>query len=143
MQIIEIKKSTRPPVIIYEKAKEMFGVDFDKGVTFTVGDTIHSKEFPISDDLMEHEQVHVIQQTNYIGGWKAWWERYFDDPYFRYIQELEAYQKQYKYYCIKTKDRNYRAKFLHTIASHLTNMYGLQETGLTLKSAKDAIQLFK
>lgn len=141
MQIIQINKSTRPPEIIYETAQKMFGVDFNKGATFTVGNTIHSKEFPISDDLLEHEQVHVIQQTNYDGGWQAWWDRYFEDPYFRYVQELEAYQKQYKYYCSKHKDRNDRAKFLHIISTHLTTIYGLQAIGLSLKQAKDRIQL--
>lgn len=140
MQVIQIKKSTTPPEIIYETAQKMFGADFNKGVTFTVGDTIHSKEFPLAPDLVKHEETHVIQQANYDGGWKAWWDRYFEDPYFRYTQEIEAYQEQYKFYCLHIKDRNKRAVFLHTIATHLCTIYGFDKIGLDMVKAKKDIK---
>lgn len=135
MRAIEIKQSSVPPVGIYEKARDMFGVDFRKGAVFTVGNTIHSEHWPISPDLYEHEKTHVIQQDGYEGGFTQWWDRYFEDPYFRYTQEVEAYQNQYKFYCKAVKDRNQRAKFLYVIAIHLTNMYGLQKIGQTLNKS--------
>jgi len=131
IQAIEIKFSTRPPQGIYEKARDEFGVDFRKGAVFTVGDVIHCESFPLPDHLYEHEKVHVIQQSNYDGGYVEWWNRYFEDPYFRYTQELEAYRTQYKFFCSKVKDRNQRFKFLNHIATHLTTLYGLQKVGQT------------
>lgn len=127
METIEIKFSTIPPAGIYERARDMFGVDFRQGVVFTVGDTIHANKFPLSADLYEHEKTHVIQQRAYNGGPEAWWERYFDDVYFRYSQEIEAYRVQYKFYCMNTKDRNRRAVFLHHILGHITKIYGFDK----------------
>lgn len=124
MQTIEIKQSTVPPVGIYEKCRDKFKVDFRKGVVFTVGDTIHAMRFPLPADLYEHEKTHVIQQSNYAGGWTAWWDRYLDDPYFRYTQEIEAYRNQYKYFCSQVRDRNTRAKFLYQITHQMMTMYG-------------------
>lgn len=127
MEAIEIKHSLVPPNGIYEKARDMFGVDFRQGVVFTVGDTIHSQTWPLSPDLLIHEKTHVTQQNNYDGGAYAWWDRYFEDPYFRYVQEIEAYRNQYKALCNVFKDRNKRAKLLNTIINHLRTMYGLEQ----------------
>lgn len=69
METIEIKYSPKtPPAGIYEKARDMFGVDFRQGVVFTVGDTIHSQTWPLTPDLLTHEKTHVIQQDGYEGG---------------------------------------------------------------------------
>lgn len=127
MKAIQIKNSTVPPAGIYERARDKFGVDFRKGVVFTVGDTIHAMKFPIPKDLYQHEVTHVEQQENYEGGWEAWWERYFEDPYFRYSQEIEAYRNQYKWFCGVAKDRNTRFKFAHQLVSQMMTMYGFDE----------------
>ena len=69
MPSIEYKTSNIPPPV-YERAKELWGVDFDKGTVFTYGDTVHSKS-PLSADLLAHELVHVRQQT--LIGRDEWW----------------------------------------------------------------------
>lgn len=128
MKAIEVKYSREiPPAGIYEKARDMFGVDFRQGVVFTVGDTIYSQTFPLTPDLMVHEKTHVTQQDNYDGGAYAWWDRYFEDTYFRYSQDIEAYRNQYKHLCTMFKDRNKQAKLLQVIISHLRTMYGFNE----------------
>ncbi len=127
MQAIEIKYSPVPPPQIYERARDKWGVDFRKGVVFTCGDTIHACYWPLEPDMLVHEKVHVLQQTNYPGGYKAWWERYFEDEYFRYSQEMEAYRAQYKNLCERYKDKNQRSDFVNTIISHLRRLYGFEQ----------------
>lgn len=134
-QVINIKASTVPPQGIYEKAREMFGADFRAGVVFTVGDTIHAMRFQIPDDLMVHERTHVLQQINYPGGPQAWWERYFEDIYFRFNQEMEAYNNQYKFICQKYKDRNTRAKEMHDLIRAINLLYKFD----SLKLSKERI----
>lgn len=125
-----------PPKEIYNRAVELFGIDFEKGTTFTVGDTIYSKG-EISPDLLEHEKVHIKQQAS---GWREWWERYFTDTAFRTTQELEAYQEQYRWVLKNIKDRNERARYLMFFAQSLSGkMYGnvlsLQDAMFFIKRA--------
>ena len=127
IDVTQIKHSNVPPQHIYEKARDMFGVDFRNGVVFTVGDTIHSQSWPLSPDLLTHEKTHVTQQLNYDGGKYKWWDRYFEDKYFRYSQEIEAYRNQYEHLCVMFKDRNKRAVLLMTIVRHLRTMYGFEQ----------------
>lgn len=119
------KISTRkPPAHIYDPCVEKWGVDFNKGIVFTYGDTIHSKD-PIPRDLMVHELTHVRQQREIEGGADAWWEKYLSDDEFRLSQELEAYRKQYQWVKNNVKDRNQQAKDLQFFAQCLSGpMYG-------------------
>jgi len=118
-----------PPKKIYKKAKKYFGediVNFDKGTTFTVGDTIYCK-INIPRDLLIHELVHVRQQTEM--GWKKWWKKYFKDVEFRYSQEIEAYRKQYQWIKNNVKDRNMQNKYLVFYARSLSGkLYGNLKT---------------
>lgn len=118
----KVQFSTKPPEGIYQKARDMFGVDFRQGAVFTVGNVIHSNKFPLSADLYQHELVHVEQQTT-IGA-EIWWERFFTDIYFRYSQETEAYRAQYKFLCSQVKDRNKRFYFANSIVNLMKTMYG-------------------
>lgn len=118
---MEYKLSTVPPPV-YERARELWGVDFDKGVVFTFGDTIHCK-WPIPPDVLAHELVHVKQQTEQSKDY--WWFKYFTDAEFRLEQELEAYRAQYQWIVKHVKDRNIRAKYLTHYAQCLSGeMYG-------------------
>lgn len=108
----------KPP--IYERCVKEFGVDWDKGVIFTYGNTVYSKH-ELPEDLKAHEATHVKQQTEM--GKDVWWDRYFADPKFRLEQEVEAYRNQMKY-----ADENYnritrRVIYKHVIKSMIT-MYG-------------------
>jgi len=46
----------KPPSWVYDKAVALFNVSFDKGIIFTVGDTIYSKD-KISRDLEALKQI--------------------------------------------------------------------------------------
>jgi hypothetical protein len=95
-------------------------------VVFTYGDTVYNpNNIPISDDLKMHELTHADQQGHNDKDAKKWWEKYFTDPQFRFLQELEAYQNQYRFFCGVIHDRNRRAKFLMKIAGDLSSaLYG-------------------
>lgn len=136
MEKIQIKHSTVPPTGIYEKCRDRFGADFRKGVVFTVGDTIHAQKWPLPPDLYQHEATHVEQQSNFEGGWRAWWDLYLENPYFRYTQEIEAYQNQYRYFIKIHHDRNKRNLFLHMLTQQVMLMYGFEEIQLTEKQVR-------
>lgn len=119
---LDYKISKDPPEGIYEKAKELWKVDFENTV-FTYGDTIHSK-YPLTSDVLAHELVHVRQQTEM--GKDVWWNRYWTDPQFRLDQEAEAYREQYRTVCNLIADRNNRSKALLFYAQSLSgSMYGM------------------
>lgn len=119
--MIEVKYSTKVPEIYFE-CKKRFGVEWTRGVIFTVGDTIHCIA-KIPPDLEVHEKTHVRQQAEM--GVKEWWDKYLDDPAFRLSQEVEAYRNQIKFLMKDMKDRNARAKRIHHITLGLSGpMYG-------------------
>lgn len=119
----------------YQECVNKFGVDINKNVVFTYGDTIHARCY-VSGDLFVHEQTHSIQQE--LMGKDRWWRRYIDEPTFRLSQELEAYRKQYKFFVKHCKDRNLVAKFLFKIGTDLSGQtYG------NLISQSEAITLIK
>ena len=130
----EVKFSSEKPPI-YERAKDFFGVDWDKGVIFTYGDTIHCK-FQITPDLVEHEKVHIEQQKEL--GPEKWWDRYLSYEDFRYHQEIEAYRAQYKFCKEHIKDRNRLNQRLLMMAGDLCHMYKLGNLFIT-----DATKIIK
>lgn len=123
-----------PPKEIYDRAVEMFGADFNRGTTFTVGNIIYCKG-NISPDLLEHEKVHIKQQGS---NWKEWWEKYFTDNIFRVEQEIEAYRTQYKWVKNNIKDRNKQSRYLMFFATCLSGkMYG------NILNLQDALKFIK
>lgn len=105
---------------IYEKLHERFGVDWEKGIIITYGDTVHCK-FPLSDDLLVHEQTHIDQQAKI--GKEVFFEKYMSDSVFRLIQEVEAYQNQWKY--IKSHyNHQYRRFLKKKLSTDMANLYG-------------------
>ena len=134
----EIKIShLQPPSSIYDRAVERWGVDFSTGTLFTVDNVIYSKGI-IPADLLIHEQNHVKQQREYPGGYKKWWDRYFEDDEFRLDQEVECYRIQYQFIKKNTKDRNQQSKHLSHFARSLSGkMYG------NLISLLEAIKLLQ
>jgi len=68
--------------------------------------------------IVLHEEVHIKQQGDKP---REWWARYIVDPSFRFCQELEAYQVQYRAIKKKTKDRNKLHTYLHTLAVDLSS----------------------
>lgn len=109
---------TKPPN--YDKCVELFGVDWEKGVVFTYGDTCYAKN-PLSQDLEVHELTHVEQQTKI--GVEEWWEKYYVDEEFRLSQEIEAYKNQLEF--IKTNyNRHERRRLEKHIYHSLSSIYG-------------------
>lgn len=118
--------STPPPN--YDQLRELFGpgVDINKGVIFTYGDTIHG--INPSKDVIVHEMTHIVQQKK-VGGPEIWWDKWINDIEFRADQELEAYRVQYQWFVKHNRDRNEQIRFLHLIGGHLAspiygNIYG-------------------
>ena len=116
---MEIKFSIEKPPV-YEKCREIFGADWDKGTVFTYGGTVHSK-FPLTEDLKAHEATHVRQQL--AMGKELWWERYLTDPEFRLSREVEAYRNQATY-AQKHYDRSHRRALKKHIIKSMAGLYG-------------------
>lgn len=106
----------------YKEIEKVFSLG-DLHPVFTYGDTIYNPhECALPEHLLVHERVHAYQQGIKP---KEWWKKYLQDPEFRFEQELEAYQAQYKFAAKQTKDRNNLAKFLDQLAEDLSGpMYG-------------------
>jgi hypothetical protein len=102
-----------------------------KGVIFTYGDTIYNPDNgEVTGDIMDHEAVHSLQQVKL--GPEKWWDKYLNDKEFRFEQELQAYQVQYRHATQIIKDPNQQNRFLMKLASHLSsaaygNLVGFDE----------------
>jgi len=105
---------------IYYQCREKFGVDWNKGITITYGDTVYSNR-PISEDLKVHEEVHVQQQI--IMGKDIWWNKYLTDKEFRLSQEVEAYRRQIGYIKMFYNRKTRRMIEKHIVDSMAT-LYG-------------------
>lgn len=81
-----------PPNIKEIEAK--FG-ELPDGVVFTYGNILYNPGRHYIDlHLMVHEETHAKKQKE--SGPEKWWEKYLEDPEFRFQEELEAYSRQYK-----------------------------------------------
>lgn len=122
MTTIEVKHSTdHPPV--WDELVRRFGVSWER-TAVAYGDTIHAAG-ALPADIEAHERVHLQQQGGSAEGARVWWERYLNDPRFRYEQELQAYREQYRFLAKTVKDRNELARRAHRLATLLSGeMYG-------------------
>ena len=118
----KIKYSRPNKFGIYERAVKQFGVDFEKGCIFTVGNKIYTKS-DLPQYLIIHETTHIRQQAKM--GVEKWWDRYFEDEKFRFSQELEAYRNQYKYITENYNDDKTINMLLKSLAKDLSGyIYG-------------------
>ena len=88
---------------IFERCEKEFGVVWENTI-FANDPHIHTKH-ELTDDIIEHELIHIRQQRD-SGGKDKWWEVYFNDPNQRLIWEMEAYKYQYNF----LKDKIERGK---------------------------------
>jgi len=110
----------KPP--IYDKCVEKFGVNWEDGVIFTYGDTIHCK-YDLPEVKIVHEATHIKQQAQTTPD--EWWDRYFKDELFRVVQEVEAYRAETEWAYRNIKDRNKRIRLIMQNARDLSSpMYG-------------------
>ena len=116
-----MKISTEKPKI-YERLKEVFaGIDWDKGIIITYGDTVYCKSGILADDIIVHEQVHLDQQVGVDPDEYA--ERFMSDRAFRYEKELEAYKAQAQYLRKTIKDKNKLLRRMNHIWITMATMY--------------------
>lgn len=110
----------KPPV--YDQCVELFGISWNNTV-FAYGDTIHCKSIDkLTDHLIEHEMVHLKQQG---GNPQVWWERYFVEGNFRLEQEIQAYQREYRYLRGKSFNKEELHKLVRMWAINLSGgFYG-------------------
>jgi len=109
-----------PPNI--EKIREKLSPN--EKTVFTYGDTLYNpgNHFPIPAELMAHEETHMRQQGEDP---EKWWEEYLENPRFRFAQELEAYQAQYKKYRKLTTNKKLRNTLADRLATDLSSpLYG-------------------
>ena len=117
-----IIKKKYPPNI--EEIMKVFPIN--NNTIYTHGENIFAPhiDFDLPNDLIVHEETHSKQQSGFSSP-DEWWTKYITDKKFRYSQEVEAYQNQYKAFCSVVKDRNRRFNFLVTIARDLSSpLYG-------------------
>lgn len=111
---MKIKKENPPN---YGLLSQIFKIT--ENVLFCYGDTIYNpSDCYIDEVIMKHEEVHSKQQG---GDPDKWWQRYLLDSAFRFCQELEAYQVQYREYKKRFKDRNKQARILDILAQDLSS----------------------
>lgn len=96
-----------------------------RGTIFTYGDTIyisHQYELPIW--LVEHENIHILQQTTSPQTPDDWWEQYLRDKAFRFGQELIAHRREYEV-AVARGNRLMRRKAAAAISGRLSGpLYG-------------------
>lgn len=108
----------RPPC--FDNVCAAFNV-LPRGVVFSYGNRVYSPDIEIlPDHIIEHEKIHLRQQEGTDEGAALWWGKFLRDPEFRISQEIEAYARQYQYFCSRVNDRNRCAKFLWALAQSMS-----------------------
>lgn len=114
---------------LMEEYKKQFAIN-DKTI-FALGDDIYTN-YPLTRDLLVHEEVHLRQQKEL--GVKEWVYDFLYNPEARLKFEVEAYRKQ----LASIKDRNERYRVLLQSTRNLSSeMYG------SIINYKDAYDLLK
>lgn len=128
----------KPPV--FEAVCAAFDI-YPINAVFTYGDTIYNPGgIPLSDDLVEHEKVHIKQQSGTTDGAALWWGKYLRNPEFRIEQEARAYGRQYAFICESCKDKNLRNRIL--LGLSLTLSGKLYDKGVSYLEARGKIKKY-
>lgn len=107
----------------WNELEEAFDVKWGQ-TAVAYGDTLHISVEP-TEDVLQHEMVHLAQQGFTKQGAENWWRKYMKDPKFRITQEIQAYQRQYGTLRLFIHDRNDLAKARCRLARDLSGpMYG-------------------
>ncbi len=118
----KVKVSTEKPPN-WDTLEKTFGVVWGH-TAVAYGDTLHISSEP-SEDLLQHEMVHLVQQKFSRTEAKKWWDKYIKDAKFRMSQEIPAYQRQYGTLKLLIADRNQLALHRARLARDLSGpMYG-------------------
>jgi hypothetical protein len=132
-------KVERPPN--FEAILAAFPSAGGYGVLFAWGDDIYNPSgVVIPAALLAHEAVHGSRQRGQGGhasGPLIWWDRYINEPAFRYHEELLAHAAEYKFQLKDVgSDRNRRARLLTSTAQRLiAPLYNYPAGAHTLSTA--------
>lgn len=120
----------RPP--IFGEIVKVIPRAADPGVVFAYHPAVYVPSGrALPPQLVAHERVHLEQQAGDPAGW---WKRYLEDPEFRFEQEMQAHQAEYRAYCELHADRNERAVYLSMISRRLASpLYGVERSPGTLR----------
>lgn len=111
-----------PPNI--DQINAVLHVKKQKNIIYTYGGKIYAPDgTEVTQDLQEHESVHVRQHERH-GGSDAWWERYLRDVDFRLGQEVEAYRTQLCWIDEHENRQTRRQMREHICATLAAPMYG-------------------
>lgn len=122
----------------YAKIVEAFPECVEKKAVFCYGDTVYNPfDNLITPDLMEHEEVHAVNQGNYPD---KWWDKYIHDKEFRLDEEIQAYSAQYQFIKPKVTNRNLK-HFLTRMAESLSS--GLYGVDIDIFKAESRIRNYK
>lgn len=91
-------------------------------VSVAFGRTIYANDV-LPEDYDIHEMTHLRQQSHSYVMATIWWIRYIASRKFRYSQELEAYQEQYRW--LFHRNSSIKRSRLHRFAKELSGkLYG-------------------
>lgn len=125
----------RPPN--FEAISKVFPVVLErKGILYCYRPYVYNPDdVEVPEPLMRHEETHNKQQGQSPA---YWWSLYLEQPKFRFEQELEAHQVEYKSAIRLIRDKNTQARYLIMAAQRLSGpLYG------NSCSYPDAIKLIK
>lgn len=129
----------RPPN--FGEIAAAFPMAYNHGVIFAFHDAIYNPyNKAIPPELLAHEAVHLARQGGTVEGALAWWNKYINDPLFRYREELLAHRAEYQHLMDNAPSRQVRRAALKTTSRRLASpLYGRMIT--VAKAQKDILGL--
>lgn len=111
------------------------------GVLYAWGEITYNPDgIKIPDYLAAHERAHGMRQVG-LFGIEQWWEKYIEDPEFRYCEEVIGHRAEFAVRLSGVKDRNLRARLLDLTARRLTApLYAYGSKAPTFKQALQDLQ---
>jgi hypothetical protein len=107
----------------FEQIRASFPDAEKPGVMFAYDNIYNPSGSVIPSALLAHEEVHILRQAGV--GAQCWWDKYINDPEFRYYEELLAHVAEFQMQ--RTRDRNFVARLMvHTALRLIAPLYNYQ-----------------
>ncbi len=119
-----IKIINHPPKLAWLLKLRFKEYSFEGGVACAFGNVVYSKDVNMDESFQIHEETHLIRQkrSKLYGVW--WWTKYFLSSWFRFEEELIAYQRQFNF-IRRNYPRHTHEKWLVRLATQLASpLYG-------------------
>lgn len=83
----------------FSEIAKVFPVKGKQGILYAFGNKLYNPSgITVPAWIMAHEETHERQQSKGSMDVAQWWHLYLRDSYFRFYEELEAHQVEYKAY---------------------------------------------